>query len=89
MIYFIRHGQSQANADNVFGSPETPLTEIGRQQAKAAGEKLKADGIVVGLYHQPMAVQLIRPRLLPMRLGLASIKSNMITGWSNLMWAIW
>lgn len=49
MIYFIRHGESQANADNVYtGSDQpAPLTEKGRQQAKIAGEKLKSDNVVI------------------------------------------
>lgn len=47
MIYFVRHGESQANADNIFGGPDSPLTEKGKMQAKAAGEKLKAEGIVI------------------------------------------
>ncbi len=47
MIYFVRHGESQANADNIFGDSDTPLTEKGKNQAKLAGEKLKNDGIVI------------------------------------------
>jgi broad specificity phosphatase PhoE len=47
MIYFIRHGESQANADNIFGGPDSPLTAKGRLQAKLAGEKLKADNIII------------------------------------------
>lgn len=47
MIYFIRHGESQANVDNVFSGPESQLTENGRRQAAIAGEKLKIDGIVI------------------------------------------
>lgn len=47
MIYFVRHGQSQANADNVFSGPESQLTEKGRLQAKEAGEKLKSDGVII------------------------------------------
>jgi broad specificity phosphatase PhoE len=47
MIYFIRHGESQANADNIFGGPDSPLTDKGRLQVRAAGEKLKAEGIII------------------------------------------
>ncbi len=47
MIYFVRHGESQANADNIFGGPDSPLTDKGRLQVRAAGEKLKAEGIII------------------------------------------
>jgi broad specificity phosphatase PhoE len=37
-LYFIRHAQSQANVDGLFaGRMDTPLTEVGRGQAKQAG----------------------------------------------------
>ncbi|HVS58791.1 MAG TPA: histidine phosphatase family protein [Candidatus Saccharimonadales bacterium] len=49
-LYFVRHGQSQANIDKVFaGHLDTPLTALGRQQAKAAGAQaalLSIDHIV-------------------------------------------
>jgi len=47
MIYFIRHGESQANVDNTFSGPDSFITENGRAQSQAAGEKLVADGIVI------------------------------------------
>jgi len=37
---FMRHGQSQANIDNVIASPSSPLTEYGIAQARAEGKKL-------------------------------------------------
>ena len=44
-LVFIRHGESQLNAISrqrrtYCGQVETPLTEVGRQQARAAGRKL-------------------------------------------------
>ena len=45
-LYFVRHGQSQANVDRIYaGQAETPLTALGRQQAVAAGEAAKTLGI--------------------------------------------
>ncbi|HET7320491.1 MAG TPA: histidine phosphatase family protein [Candidatus Saccharimonadales bacterium] len=42
-LYFVRHGQSQANVDRVFaGHNNTPLTELGKKQAEAAGEHAKS-----------------------------------------------
>lgn len=38
-LYFVRHGQSEMNVAQRFaGSTDTPLTELGRQQAKDAGK---------------------------------------------------
>lgn len=42
-IYFIRHGECQANVDGVIAgaSDDSPLTDFGRQQAKEAAYELK------------------------------------------------
>ncbi len=38
----IRHGQSEGNVAHIYcGQMDTPLTELGRQQARQAGERLK------------------------------------------------
>lgn len=44
MIYFIRHGESEANLRHVFAGQKdnSPLTEKGTEQAKAEGDKIKA-----------------------------------------------
>jgi uncharacterized phosphatase len=41
-IYIVRHGQTRDNAYKIVsGSHETPLTELGREQAAQAGEHAK------------------------------------------------
>ena len=46
-LYLVRHGQSEGNVIRTFhGQTDYPLTEKGREQAREAGEKLKADGVV-------------------------------------------
>lgn len=41
-LYFVRHGQSQANVDRVFaGQADTPLTAEGREEAKGVIEQLR------------------------------------------------
>lgn len=41
-IYLVRHGQSEGNLKNLwYGSSDLPLTELGRHQARQAGEKLR------------------------------------------------
>lgn len=47
-LILLRHGQSQWNLENRFtGWIDIPLTEVGVAEAKDAGEKIKAEGIVL------------------------------------------
>jgi probable phosphoglycerate mutase len=49
-LYFVRHGLSEMNIHGKYaGSSETPLTHIGREQAKNAGLHLKRNGIDVDI----------------------------------------
>jgi len=42
LLVIVRHGQSAWNLENRFtGETDVPLTELGREEARAAGEKLK------------------------------------------------
>lgn len=47
MIYFLRHGESEANVAHVFAGQkdDSPLTVLGREQALQACEYLKNKGI--------------------------------------------
>jgi len=40
-IYFIRHGESEANAGNAWQGPDGPLTEKGRAQVASVADRLK------------------------------------------------
>ncbi|ADB36642.1 2,3-bisphosphoglycerate-dependent phosphoglycerate mutase [Spirosoma linguale] len=43
LFVIVRHGQSQWNAENRFtGATNTPLTDLGRHEAREAGKLLKA-----------------------------------------------
>lgn len=45
-IIFVRHGQSEYNLLKIYsGSIDTPLTELGKQQAKQTGELLRDKNI--------------------------------------------
>jgi len=45
-LVLVRHGQSQWNLENRFtGWVDVPLTEKGREEARAAGERLKKAGV--------------------------------------------
>ena len=47
-LILIRHGQSQWNAENLFtGWVDTPLSDVGRQEAQRAGERLAARDVRV------------------------------------------
>ncbi len=49
MIYFIRHGESEANLKHVFAGQRdnSPLTKKGIEQAKAEGQKIREMGLVI------------------------------------------
>lgn len=49
MIYFIRHGESEANLKHVFAGQkdDSPLTEKGRTQAREEGNKIKEMGVTI------------------------------------------
>lgn len=50
LLVIVRHGQSQWNAENRFtGSTDTPLTDLGRQEARQAGQLLKAHQDTFGI----------------------------------------
>jgi broad specificity phosphatase PhoE len=40
-IYFVRHGQSEANLDPVFQGPDEPLTQHGIEQATFVADRLR------------------------------------------------
>lgn len=40
-LILVRHGQTEANVENLFGEDDTKLTKEGIKQAKEAGKKLK------------------------------------------------
>lgn len=46
-IYFVRHGESEANVNGIMagGEYESPLTAKGKEQARQAGELLRDKGI--------------------------------------------
>lgn len=47
-IYFLRHGESEANFENIMtGQLDVLLTDKGRGQAVAAGEKILEEGIKI------------------------------------------
>jgi broad specificity phosphatase PhoE len=51
-IYFVRHGESEANERNVFaGRTNTPLTDLGVRQARQAGHRVAALGIMFDQVH--------------------------------------
>lgn len=47
-LVLLRHGQSQWNLENRFtGWEDVPLTDLGRQEATAAGERMLAENIAI------------------------------------------
>ena len=54
-LYFVRHGQSEANVQRVISNREVPhpLTELGRQQAEALARSL-AEVLLAAIYSSPI-----------------------------------
>lgn len=49
LLAIVRHGQSQWNQENRFtGNVDTPLTDLGRHEAREAGVLLKEDRFAIG-----------------------------------------
>lgn len=46
-IYFVRHGESELNKSRIWaGTIDTPLTDLGHEQAKTTGKALKEKGLI-------------------------------------------
>src|SRR5215470_16931919 len=51
-LYFIRHGESEANERNQFaGRQDSPLTRLGSEQAEQAGRAIIRKGLVFDEIH--------------------------------------
>jgi broad specificity phosphatase PhoE len=44
-ILFVRHGKSIANATGMVGTPDTPLSEVGLEQARITGQDLRGQNV--------------------------------------------
>lgn len=53
-IYFVRHGESEGNKANYHQTADTPLTELGRKQAKAIARRMPKYSIDL-VYASPMS----------------------------------
>ena len=60
ILVLLRHGESTANADDVFGGwLDFPLTNRGRDQAAAAGRLIRDAGIDAGAVHTSLLTRAI------------------------------
>ncbi|PVZ09595.1 histidine phosphatase family protein [Actinomycetospora cinnamomea] len=77
-LVLARHGQTQANIDRILDTvlPGSPLTELGREQARALGRELAhgVDGTVAGLYHSPARRARETAHLVAEHLGLDPVE---------------
>jgi broad specificity phosphatase PhoE len=72
-LYFARHGESEANVQQVFwnGLEGYGLTAKGRQQAEALAERLAGEGVdFAALYCSPVLRAVQTTRIIAARLGL-------------------
>lgn len=74
-VYFVRHGLSQANVDGLIagGEFESPLTKIGRDQAKKAGQDLKDKNIEL-IVSSPMGRALDTAKIIAKEIDFDSSK---------------
>ncbi len=74
MIFLIRHGQTEFNVERrLQGRMDSPLTELGREQARRMGETLKAHLGEPGLWRvvsSPLGRTLATARIVCETLGL-------------------
>ena len=62
-LYLVRHGQSEGNVKNLwYGVSDLPLTQLGREQARQVGEKLR-DIPLAAAYASPLSRALDTARL--------------------------
>jgi 2,3-bisphosphoglycerate-dependent phosphoglycerate mutase len=60
VLLLLRHGESTANADDVFGGwLDFPLTNRGRDQAAAAGRLIRDAGLTLGALHTSLLTRAI------------------------------
>lgn len=79
-LYFVRHGESEANTLHVFSNRglKHGLTEKGRQQAETLAEKLK-DIKFDAIYTSPLLRAIETSEVISKRLGLNYTISNELT----------
>ena len=70
-LYFIRHGESEANTQHVISNYGSPfgLTELGRQQVEVLAERLK-DAPITTMYSSPVLRAMDTADILYQTLGL-------------------
>lgn len=70
-LYFVRHGESEANTQHVISNYGSPfgLTELGRQQAHVLAERLK-DMPITTMYSSPVLRAMDTADILYESLGL-------------------
>jgi probable phosphoglycerate mutase len=74
-LYFVRHGESQANVERVISNRDLPhpLTERGRLQARELAERLAGVG-ATALYASPIPRAVETAEILGDRLGLPVVR---------------
>lgn len=72
-IFLVRHGQDEDNANGILnGRRDTPLTELGRSQARTVAEKLKDNGIRI-IYASPLKRAYETARIIAKEIGVDEV----------------
>jgi len=68
IVYFVRHGESQASAQDIFQKDDDPLSEKGKKQVKILAERLKQPSIG-NIYSSPLLRAKESAEIVSKRLG--------------------
>lgn len=72
-LYLLRHGQSEANAQQIVaGSHDSPLSELGRSQARLAGQNAKRFFQIDLIVSSPMKRALETAQIIASSLGIST-----------------
>lgn len=80
MIYFVRHGLSEANVKKVFAGQkdDTPLVDEGREQAKVTAQEIVKEGLKIDkIYSSPLKRAYETAEIIAREIGFDT--SNIIT----------
>ena len=77
MIYFVRHGESEANVKAVFAGQKenSPLTEKGREQALATAKEIKKEELKINrIISSPLKRSFETAKIIAEEIGFDSSK---------------
>lgn len=73
-LFLVRHGQTDSNVARLFdGATDSPLNQLGRQQAQLVAHRISQLADLRSLYSSPLQRALVTARAISQRVGLEPI----------------